>query len=184
MRARGGFASRARNVRLLVADVDGVLTDGRMVLSERGDELKFFHTRDGVAVTLARLAGLKTALVTGEQSPIAKARGDKLGIDVVVLGARRKADAFENVCAQLGVTPHAAAYVGDDLLDVPALQVAGLAVAVADAAPEVKAIADLVTKTRGGHGVLRECVERILRAQGIWRISVDAYVRNHGGRPR
>lgn len=184
MKARGAFAARARNVRLIVTDVDGVLTDGRMVLSERGDELKYFHTRDGVAVALAKLAGLKTAIVTGEKSPIVKARGDKLGIDVVVLAARRKADALEDVCARLALEPDAAAYVGDDLLDVPALQRAGLAVAVADAAPEVKAIADLVTKSRGGQGALRECVERILRAQGTWRVTLDAYVRDHGGLTR
>jgi len=85
--------ARARKIRLLVMDVDGVLTDGRMILSERGDELKTFHTHDGVAVALAKRAGLRTAMVTGESSPIAKARGAKLGVDSVVLGARRKREA-------------------------------------------------------------------------------------------
>lgn len=184
MKGRGGVAGRARKVRLLVADVDGVLTDGRMVLSERGDELKSFHSRDGVAVALAKRGGLKTALITGEKSPIARARADKLGIDVVVLDARRKADALEEVCAQLGLAREATAYVGDDLLDVPALQRVGLAIAVADAAPEVKAVAHLITETPGGHGVLRECVEVILRAQGTWRATVETYIRDHGGLPR
>ncbi|HET9488313.1 MAG TPA: HAD family hydrolase [Methylomirabilota bacterium] len=182
MRARRGVVSRARQIRLLVSDVDGVLTDGRMLLSERGDELKAFHARDGVAVALASRAGLRTAFVTGETSPLAKKRGDKLGVDAVVLGARRKGETLEGLCAQFGLTPGAAAYVGDDLLDVPALQRAGLAIAVADAPDDVKAVAHVVTRGRGGSGVLRECVELILKAQGSWRATVAAYVREHGGR--
>lgn len=180
MSARG-FAARARAVRLLVMDVDGVLTDGRMFLTERGDELKAFHSRDGVAIALARQAGLRTAMVTGESSTIAKTRGDRLGVDAVVLGARRKGDAVEALCAQFGVPLPAAAFVGDDLLDIPALQRVGLAVAVADAAPEVRAVCHLVTRAAGGRGAVRECVERILRAQGRWRSAVEAYVREHGG---
>jgi 3-deoxy-D-manno-octulosonate 8-phosphate phosphatase (KDO 8-P phosphatase) len=86
------------------------------------------------------------------------------------------------LCAQFGLTPGAAAYVGDDLLDVPALQRAGLAIAVADAPDDVKAVAHVVTRGRGGSGVLRECVELILKAQGSWRATVAAYVREHGGR--
>lgn len=174
--------ARARRIRLLIADVDGVLTDGRMVLSERGDELKRFHTRDGVAVELARRARLRIAFVTGEKSGLARARGDKLGVDAVVLGARRKGETLDELCTQFGVAPAEAAWVGDDLLDVPALQRAGLAIAVADAAAEVKAVAHLVTRTRGGQGVLRECVEMILRSQGTWRAIIEGYVRDHGGR--
>jgi 3-deoxy-D-manno-octulosonate 8-phosphate phosphatase (KDO 8-P phosphatase) len=163
-------------------DVDGVLTDGHMVLSERGDELKAFHTRDGIAVALARRAGLRTAMITGETSPIAKVRGDKLGVDAVVLGARRKADTVEALLAEHALTPAAVAFIGDDLLDVPAMQRAGLAVTVADAPDEVKAVAHLVTRRRGGEGAVRECVEVILRAQGRWEAVVNAFVREHGGR--
>ncbi|MBI1846976.1 MAG: HAD family hydrolase [Candidatus Rokubacteria bacterium] len=178
-----GFAARARRVRALVLDVDGVLTDRRMILSERGDELKSFDTRDGIGIGLARRAGFKTALITGEKSPIAQARGDRLGVDAVVLGARRKADALERLLAEWGLGPETAAYVGDDLLDIPALQRAGLAIAVADAAPEVRAVAHAVTRARGGRGAVRECVERILRAQGRWREVVTAFVVEHGGAP-
>jgi 3-deoxy-D-manno-octulosonate 8-phosphate phosphatase (KDO 8-P phosphatase) len=163
--------------------VDGVLTDGRMILSDHGDELKSFHTRDGIGVALARRAQLRTAMITGETSPIAKTRGDKLGVDVVVLGARRKGEALEALCAQFDLPCAAAAYVGDDLLDIPALQRAGLAVAVADAADEVKAVAQLVTRAAGGHGAFREVIERILRAQKRWSEVVTAYVRDHGGTP-
>lgn len=184
MRLARTVAGRARKVRVLVMDVDGVLTDGRMVLSERGDELKFFHSRDGLAVALAKRAGLRTAFVTGEKSAVTQARGDKLGVDAVVLGARRKGEVLEELCAQFGLSLDASAYIGDDLLDVPALQRAGLAIAVADAVPEVIAIAHVVTRARGGGGVLRECVELILRAQGTWAATVEAYVTEHGGRPR
>jgi 3-deoxy-D-manno-octulosonate 8-phosphate phosphatase (KDO 8-P phosphatase) len=174
--------ARARRIRLLVMDVDGVLTDGRMILSERGDELKAFHTHDGVALALAKRAGLRTAMVTGESSPIAKARGDKLGVDSVVLGARRKREAVAALRAQYDVAADAVAFIGDDLLDIPALQIAGLAVAVADAPTPVKAAAHLVTRARGGHGAVRELIELLLRAQRSWRSVVAAYVREHGGR--
>src|SRR5437016_900014 len=151
---------------------------------ERGGELKSFNSRDGVAVTLAKRGGLRTAFVTGEKSAVAQARGDKLGVDAVVLGARRKGDVLEDLCAQFGLPLDASAFIGDDLLDVPALQRAGLAIAVADAAPEVIAIAHIVTRARGGQGALRECVELILRAQGAWAATVEAYITEHGGRPR
>ncbi len=183
MRLQRRVLKRARRVRLVVMDVDGVLTDGRMILSERGDELKAFHTHDGIAVALAKRGGLQTAMVTGESSPIAKARGAKLGVDSVVLGARRKGETLETLRAEFGLPADAVAYIGDDLLDIPALQIAGLAITVSDAPAEVQAIAHVVTRARGGHGAVRECVELILRAQGSWHDIVDAYVREHGGRP-
>ena len=176
------IVARARKIRLLVMDVDGVLTDGRMILSERGDELKAFHTHDGIGLALAKRAGLRTAMVTGESSPIAKVRGGKLGVDSVVLGARRKREAVEALRAEFDVAADAVAFIGDDLLDIPAMQVAGLAVTVADAPAPVKAVAHVVTRARGGHGAVRELVELLLRAQRSWRSVVAAYVREHGGR--
>ena len=176
-----GVGARARRIRLLVLDVDGVLTDGRMILSERGDELKAFHTHDGMGITLARRAGLVIALVTGEKSPIAQSRGAKLGVEDVVLGARRKGDVLEELMAKHGVRREQTAFMGDDLLDLPALQGAGLAVAPANAVAEVRAAAHMVTRAAGGAGAVRECVEVILRAQGRWREAVRAFVREHGG---
>ncbi|HMH52736.1 MAG TPA: HAD hydrolase family protein [Candidatus Acidoferrum sp.] len=175
-------AARARKIRLLVMDVDGVLTDGRMVLSDRGEELKMFHTHDGIGLALAHRAGLRTALVTGETSPIAKARGEKLGVGKVVLGARRKGDVVDALLAEHGMSADALAYIGDDLLDLPALQRAGLAVTVADAVTDVKKLAHVVTKAAGGHGAVRECVELLLRAQGVWDAVYRAFVEEHGGR--
>jgi len=173
--------ARARRVRLVVLDVDGVLTDGRMVLSERGDELKFFHTHDGMAVNLARRSGLAVALVTGEKSTIAQARGVKLGIEDIVLGARRKGETLESLTAQHGLAPNQVAFMGDDLLDIPALQRAGLAVAPANAVPEARAVAHVVTKASGGAGAVREAIELILRAQGLWTKAVRAFVLESGG---
>jgi len=164
-------------------DVDGVLTDGRMTLSERGDELKTFNTRDGIAVALARRAGLRTAIVTGERTTIARVRGEKLGVEKIVLGARRKGETVEALLEAFGLASAAAAFVGDDLLDIPGLERVGLAVAVADAAPEVKSVAHLVTRARGGGGAIREVVEFVLRAQGVWSSTVNGYVRDHGGLP-
>jgi 3-deoxy-D-manno-octulosonate 8-phosphate phosphatase (KDO 8-P phosphatase) len=179
----GRFVARARRVRALVLDVDGVLTDRRMILSERGDELKSFDARDGIAVNLARRAGFKVGLITGEKSPIAQARGDRLGVDAVLLGARRKADVLQTVLAEWAIAADAVAYLGDDLLDIPALQRVGLPIAVADAAPEVRRVACAVTRARGGHGAVRECVERILRAQGRWQGVLTAFIVEHGGTP-
>jgi 3-deoxy-D-manno-octulosonate 8-phosphate phosphatase (KDO 8-P phosphatase) len=173
--------ARARRVKLLVLDVDGVLTDGRMTLSERGDELKSFHTHDGMGVNLAQRAGLIVALVTGEKSTIAQARGAKLGVAEIVLGARRKAETLDALCLKLGVAAADTAFMGDDLLDIPALERAGFAVAPANAVAEVRKIVDVVTRAPGGAGAVRECVELILRAQGVWDEAVRAFVRDHGG---
>lgn len=177
---RPSWTARARRIAMLVMDVDGVLTDGRMVLSERGDELKSFHTRDGIAIGLAKRAGLKTVLVTGESTTIAKMRGEKLRVDRVVLGARRKGEVVEALATEFGLRLAELAFIGDDLLDVPALQRVGLAIAVADAVPEVKAAAHMVTRARGGTGAVREAVERILRAQARWEETVDGFLREHG----
>src|SRR3989442_1360452 len=114
---------------------------------------------------------------------VVQARADKLGVDAVVLGARRKGEVLEDLCAQFGISLDASAYIGDDLLDVPALQRAGLAIAVADAPREVTEVAHVVTRARGGQGALRECVELILRAQGVWTTTLEAYVTEHGGQP-
>jgi 3-deoxy-D-manno-octulosonate 8-phosphate phosphatase (KDO 8-P phosphatase) len=183
-RRRAGVRARARRVKLLVLDVDGVLTDGRMTLTERGDELKSFHTHDGMGVNLARRAGLKVALVTGEKSEIGRTRGTKLGVEEVVLDARRKGDTLDELCAKLAVTLDEIAFMGDDLLDVPALERAGLAVAPANAVREARAVADVVTRAAGGAGAVRECVELILRAQGVWDAVVRAFIRDHGGTGR
>ena len=180
-RGRGDVGRRARRIGALVLDVDGVLTDGRMVLAERGDELKGFHTHDGLAINFARRAGLRVAFVTGEKATIAQHRGSKLGVDEVLLGVRRKGEAVEALGARWELSLDRIAYMGDDLIDIPALERVGLAMTVADAVPEVRAIAHVVMRARGGHGAVREAVELILRAQRRWRALVEEFVREHGG---
>ena len=176
--------ARARRVKLLVLDVDGVLTDGRMTLTERGDELKSFHTHDGMGVNLAQRAGIPVALVTGEKATIAQTRGTKLGVAEVVLGARRKGETLEELAAKFGVSLAEVAFMGDDLLDIPALERAGLALAPANAVREVRAMVDLVTRARGGDGAVREAIEFILRARGVWDTMVRGFVHDSGGRGR
>lgn len=181
MKQRRGVRARAKRVKLLVLDVDGVLTDGRMTLTERGDELKSFHTHDGMGVNLARRAGIKIALVSGEKSEIGRMRGTKLGVEEIVLGSRRKAETLEELRIKLGVALEEVAFMGDDLLDIPALERAGLAVAPANAVAEVRAMVDVVTRASGGFGAVRECVELILRAQGVWDRTVRGFIQESGG---
>jgi len=162
------LAARCRALRLVVSDVDGVLTDGTVLLLPDGGEAKAFHTRDGLAVVLAHRAGLRTALLSGRSSEAVARRARELGIAILRQGVSDKAAAFAEILAGLGLRPHEAAYIGDDVNDLPAMVQAGLSAAPADGAFEVKAQAYMVTDARGGHGCFREFVEAILRARGEW----------------
>jgi 3-deoxy-D-manno-octulosonate 8-phosphate phosphatase (KDO 8-P phosphatase) len=163
---------RCGAIELLVMDVDGVLTDGRLVYSDRGEELKAFHVRDGSGIKLWLKQGKQAALLTGRKSPIVERRAAELGISVVVQGADDKLPAFEALLRDQGVTAAQTAYVGDDLPDVPALIRSGLAVAVADACAEARAAAHYVTQALGGQGAVREAIELVLRHQGRWQVIV------------
>jgi 3-deoxy-D-manno-octulosonate 8-phosphate phosphatase (KDO 8-P phosphatase) len=162
------LAVRCRALRLVVSDVDGVLTDGTVLLLPQGGEAKAFHIRDGLAVVLAHRAGLRTALLSGRSSETVSRRAGELGIGIVRQGVSDKAAAFAEILAAQGLRAHQAAYIGDDVNDLPAMVQAGLSAAPADAAFEVKAQAYMVTDARGGHGCFREFVEAILRARGEW----------------
>jgi len=162
------LAQRCAAIELLVMDVDGVLTDGRIVYSDRGEELKAFHVRDGSGIKLWLKQGKRAALLSGRKSPIVERRAAELGIGAVVQGADDKLPAFEALLRNQGVTAAQTAYVGDDLPDVPALRRSGLAVAVADACAEARAAAHYVTQQPGGCGAVRELIELVLRHQGRW----------------
>ena len=168
------LAERIAPVELLVLDVDGVLTDGRIVYADGGAEVKAFHVRDGSALTLWKRAGRRAAIVTGRSSPVVDRRAAELGVGPVVQGAPDKGEALRRVLAETGLRPEQACAVGDDLFDLPMLAGAGLAVAVADACPEVRAAAHYVTRAGGGRGAVREVVELLLRGQGRWQALVDA----------
>jgi 3-deoxy-D-manno-octulosonate 8-phosphate phosphatase (KDO 8-P phosphatase) len=159
--------ARARRVRLLVMDIDGVLTDGGMYYGEQGEELKKFNTRDGQGLALIHAAGLETAILTGEDTPIALRRGAKLRIGEVRIGVRDKlADLLEMLDTR-GLTLEQVAYIGDDLNDVEVLRRVGLAVVVADATRRPRAVAHYVTRAKGGEGAVRELCELILDAQEL-----------------
>jgi 3-deoxy-D-manno-octulosonate 8-phosphate phosphatase (KDO 8-P phosphatase) len=159
---------RCSAIELLIVDVDGVLTAGGIVYGSPEVEIKQFYVRDGSGLHLWHLAGKRTGLITGRSSPVVQRRAAELGIGLVVQGASEKLPAFRSMLAQAGVGEEAVCYVGDDVPDVPPLRHCGLAVAVADACPEVRAVAHYITQAPGGRGAVREAIELILRCQGRW----------------
>jgi 3-deoxy-D-manno-octulosonate 8-phosphate phosphatase (KDO 8-P phosphatase) len=162
------LADRASRIELLLLDVDGVLTDGGIVYADNGVEVKRFHVRDGSGLKLWQLAGKRAAIVSGRTSAAVEVRAMELGVSPVIQGRSEKVPAFEEVLAVTGLRPEQVCAVGDDLPDLPVLRRAGLAVAVADACPEVRAAADYVTAAPGGRGAVRDAVEWLLKLQGAW----------------
>jgi len=160
--------SRASRIRLLVLDVDGVLTDGMLVYGASGEETKRFHVRDGLAMQVARRAGVEVAVVSGRASAAVTRRMSELGIVEVHQGVADKESLLRGLLARLGVKPAETAVMGDDLLDLPVMRIAGLAMAPADAVPEVRRAAGWVARSEGGHGAVREAVEFLLRSRKAW----------------
>ena len=171
--------SRRAAIRLLAMDVDGVLTDGLIILGSAGDavvEAKAFNVRDGLGISVALAAGIPVAWVTGRTSDLVKRRAAELRVPYLVQWARNKRVSLERLAAETGISLANVAYIGDDLNDMPAFGVCGLRIAVANAAPEVKAAADWVTEGSGGRGAVREVVEGLLRARGGWEDAVAAFL--------
>jgi 3-deoxy-D-manno-octulosonate 8-phosphate phosphatase (KDO 8-P phosphatase) len=166
------IVARACKIRLLLLDVDGVLTNGLVCLQGFPDgtvqELKLFHSQDGAGLTMARDAGLRTGVITGRDSAAMIRRAKETGMEFVYQGLAEKIPAYEEILRAAGVDDSEVAYAGDDLPDLPVLRRVGLAVAVANAVPEVKRAAHLVTTHSGGDGAVREIIELILKAQGKW----------------
>jgi 3-deoxy-D-manno-octulosonate 8-phosphate phosphatase (KDO 8-P phosphatase) len=160
--------TRAAAVRLLVLDVDGVLTDGRITYTADGVEVKSFHVRDGSGIKFWQRLGGQVAIVSGRASKAVDVRAAELGVTSVAQGAADKRAALSAVLAASGLRADEACAVGDDLPDLPLLRACGLAVAVADACPEARAAAHYVTLAAGGRGAVREVIELLLRAQGQW----------------
>ena len=160
------IAGRARNIRLLCVDVDGVLTDAGMYYGPDGEVLKKFNSRDGMGLARVREVGVAVAIISGEDSAIVYARAAKLKIDDVFCNASNKRLAIDDLCRKHGVAPDQVAFVGDDLNDLSALEWVGLACAVADAAEPVQRVAHYVTQRRGGDGAVREVCELLIAAKG------------------
>lgn len=168
---------RCQPIELIVSDVDGVLTDGGIVFTNEGIEIKRFHIRDGLGIRLWQWAGGKFGIITGRSSHIVNVRAAELGIDVVRQGTDQKAAALREIAAQFSLTAEQICYLGDDLPDLAAVRYAGLGVAVADACNEVRDAAAYVTQLAGGQGAVRETIELILKSQQRW----DEVIQKYGG---
>jgi 3-deoxy-D-manno-octulosonate 8-phosphate phosphatase (KDO 8-P phosphatase) len=169
------LAQRCAAIDLLVLDVDGVLTDGGIIFTGDGTEVKVFHVRDGWGLKLWQSLGKRTALLSGRTSPTVVVRAAELGVGQVIQGAADKLPAFRRLVASEGLPPEKICYVGDDLPDLPVLLHCGLAVAVADACPEVRRAAHYVTQAGGGRGAVRETIELLLRCQGHWQQVLERF---------
>lgn len=167
---------RAGRVKLLILDCDGVLTDGRIIFLPDGDETKSFDVKDGHAMVMAARAGLRVAIISGRESFAVRARAKELGVAHLYEKAWVKTDAYDKVLSEEGLTDEEVCFVGDDVVDIPLLRRAGLAVAVADAVEEAKQYSHHVTRRGGGRGAVREVIELILKAQGKWDDAMERYV--------
>jgi 3-deoxy-D-manno-octulosonate 8-phosphate phosphatase (KDO 8-P phosphatase) len=156
-------------IRMLVLDVDGVLTDGRLHFGPRGEALKLFHVRDGLGIQQVAQAGIEVAVISGRKSKMVDIRCRELGVEHVYQGARDKLAVLEKLCARLKIEPSACACVGDDLPDIPLMQKVALAFAVADAHAEARHAAHLITKLPGGYGAVREVCDYLLAHSGLRR---------------
>ncbi len=168
---------RAAHIKLLLMDCDGVLTDGRIELLENGDEIKTFHTRDGHGIVLMHRAGLETGIISGRSSTLVERRARELGMKHVRQGTWDKIKDYEELITEAGFAEAEIAFIGDDVTDIPLMQRAGFAIAVADAVPETHAAAHFVTKLPGGFGAVREVCELILKAQGHWDDLMKRYIK-------
>jgi 3-deoxy-D-manno-octulosonate 8-phosphate phosphatase (KDO 8-P phosphatase) len=163
-------------IRMLVLDVDGVLTDGTIVVDERGGESKFFSVLDGHGIKMWKRAGLLTAFLSGRKSGPTRQQAKELAVDYCLEGCLDKAASITELERMSGVATSEMAYVGDDLPDLPAIRCAGFGVAVANAVEEIKRAADYVTTRRGGEGAVREVIEYILKKTGRWEGLMERYL--------
>lgn len=174
-RVRPEAAEKAARLRLLLLDVDGVLTDGGIVYDAEGREIKRFHVRDGHGIVMLRRAGVEVGIITGRTSPVVPVRARELGIALVRQGAVDKVAAWREILAERRLLPEETGYVGDDIVDVPLLREVGFAAAVADAEEYVLSAVDYVASRPGGRGAVREIIEFVLRASGAWETVASRY---------
>jgi 3-deoxy-D-manno-octulosonate 8-phosphate phosphatase (KDO 8-P phosphatase) len=158
----------AKPIRCILSDVDGVMTDGRIIYDSAGSETKQFHVRDGLGIKLWMRAGFPFGIITARNSPMVDRRASELGIDHVSQGSGDKLKRAREIVPEWGCDLSSVCYIGDDLPDVPVMKQVGLAVAPADAAVDARESAQWVLQSRGGHGAVRETIERLLRAKGLW----------------
>jgi 3-deoxy-D-manno-octulosonate 8-phosphate phosphatase (KDO 8-P phosphatase) len=168
---------RAAQIKIILMDVDGTMTDGSVTLLSQPDgsalEIKTFDAHDGQGLTLAHTAGLRTGCITGRESPALLRRAREMKMDFVYMKIALKMPAYEEILQKAGVPDSAVAFIGDDLPDIPLMRRVGLAVAVGDAVPEVKKVAHYTTKALAGRGAVREAIELILKSKGVFEELID-----------
>jgi len=166
----------AAGIRMLVLDVDGVLTDGRVIMTDAGEEVKGFNVRDGHGIKMLQRAGIQVAILTGRSSQVVAHRARDLGIEHVIQGSLRKAEGLQALCSQAGIAPADCAYMGDDVVDLPAMRQCRLIMAPADAHPAITALAHWHAGFDGGRGAVRQAAEGLLLANGAWQaVAGDPY---------
>ncbi|MBU0604671.1 MAG: HAD-IIIA family hydrolase [Candidatus Omnitrophica bacterium] len=166
---------RIKKIKVLILDIDGVMTDGHIIYSIYGDELKFFDVQDGFGITLLHRAGIKSVIITAKKSKIVKLRARDMKVAKAYQGCIVKLKAFNYAIKKFRVKPEEVCFIGDDLIDLPILKRVGLAVAVPNAVEEVKQHAHLITSRAGGHGGVRELCDLILKTQGKWDLVTEKY---------
>lgn len=162
-------------IRLLLLDVDGVMTDGRIIYDNNGTEIKAFDVKDGHGLKLVQRAGIKTGIITGRESAVVAHRAAELGFDYLYQGAKDKLIPYRQILQDSGFTDAEVAYVGDDVIDLPILMRVGFAVTVADAVPDVKPLVHHVTERKGGRGAVREVCDLLLKRGGHWDAVTSRY---------
>ena len=162
-------------IKLLLLDVDGVMTDGRIIYFNDGGEAKAFDVKDGHGLKLIQRAGIKVGIITGRQSDIVARRAAELGIELVYQGAKDKMQPFMEILEKLGLKASEVAYVGDDLVDLPVMRLVGFSATVADASDDIKPYADLVTSRPGGRGAVREVCDLLLKQSSLWTSVTSRY---------
>lgn len=162
-------------IRLLLLDVDGVMTDGRIIYDQQGNELKTFDVKDGHGLKMLQRAGLEVGIITGRSSAVVSCRAQELGIDILYQGAKIKLDPYLEILERTGLKDDQIAYVGDDLIDLPILSRVGFSATVADAVPQLLERVDYVTSRAGGRGAVREICDLLLQAGGYWQEQTARY---------
>lgn len=161
--------ARLKKIKLLILDVDGVMTDGRIIFDSNGIESKFFNVKDGHGIKMLQRAGIEVAIISGRQSQVVTNRAAELGIERVFQKATDKRIPYSQLCRDTGLTDEAIAFIGDDLIDIPLFRRVGFAAAPADAVSEVLPFVHFQTKNGGGWGAVREVCDLLLNAQGLWK---------------
>ena len=168
--------ARVKRIRVLMLDMDGVMTDGRVFYGDHGDEIKSFNLQDGFGLVLLQKSGIPTVIITGKKSKVNERRAKELKVLKLLQNVSDKGKAYDKLIRALKVQPEETCMVGDDVIDIPIMRKVGLAVAVQNAVAEVKEVAHYVTQRKGGEGAVREVVDLILKGQGTWPMVMGKYL--------